>query len=155
MVFMKNFLTAFCTCSLILAAYPVDAQDRLRYREFQLGSDVASIVKLIGTAPADIKIIHQRPAVMQNLEWRPRYFSRSASAQTDPVDLVLLRFVDDQLFKVVVDYARDRTEGMTEGDMVEAIAATYGPASKVLARSSRVPTLDYGACGRANSDLGR
>ncbi len=144
MVFMKNFLTAFCTCSLILAAYPVDAQDRLRYREFQLGSDVASIVKLIGTAPADIKIIHQRPAVMQNLEWRPRYFSRSASAQTDPVDLVLLRFVDDQLFKVVVDYARDRTEGMTEGDMVEAIAATYGPASKVLARSSRVPTLDYG-----------
>jgi hypothetical protein len=141
---MKNFLTAFCTCLLILAAQPVDAQDLLRYREFQLGSDVASIVKLIGTGPSDIKVIHQRPAVMRDLEWRPRYYSRSASAQTDPVDLILLRFVDDQLFRVVVDYARNRTEGMTEADMIEAIAAIYGPASKVLATPSRVPTLVYG-----------
>lgn len=141
---MNNVLTAFCTCSLILAAQPVDAQDRLRYREFLLGSDVASIVTLIGTTPSEIKVIHQRPAVMQDLEWRPRYFSRSASAQTDPVDLILLRFVDDQLFRVVVDYSRDRTKGMTEADMIEAIAATYGPASKVLATSGRVPTQDYG-----------
>jgi hypothetical protein len=144
MVFMKKFLTAVCTCLLILGAQVVDAQDRLSYREFQLGSDVVSIVKLIGTAPSDIKVIHQRPAVMHDLEWRPRYFSRSASAQTDPVDLILLRFIDDQLFRVVVDYAGGRTAGMTEGDMIEAIAATYGPASKVLATSSRVPTLDYG-----------
>ena len=140
---MKNFLTALCTCSLILAAQLVTAQDRLRYREFQLGSDVASIVKLIGTAPSDIKAVHQRPAVMQDLEWRPRY-SRTAAAQTDPVDLILLRFVDDQLFRVVVDYARDRTEGMTEADMIEAIAAIYGPASKISATARRVPTLDYG-----------
>jgi hypothetical protein len=143
-VFMKIFSTALCTCSLILAAQLVNAQDRLHYREFQLGSDVASIAKLIGTASSDIKLVHQRPAVMQDLEWRPRYFSRSASAQTDPVDLILLRFVDDQLFRVVVDYARDRTAGMTEADMIEAIAAIYGPASKVLATSSRVPTLEYG-----------
>ena len=33
---------------------------------------------------------------------------------------------------------------MTEADMIEAIAAIYGPASKVLATSGRVPTLDYG-----------
>lgn len=142
--FMKNFLTAFCTCSLILAAQLVAAHDRVRYRGFQLGSDVASIVELIGTGPSDIKAIHDRPAVMRDLEWRPRYFSRSATAETDPVDLILLRFIDDQLFRVVVDYARDRTAGMTEADMIEAIAAIYGPASKVLATSSRVPTLDYG-----------
>ncbi len=144
MIYMKNSLIALCACIIILSAQLLHAQDRMRYREFQLGSDVASIVKLIGTAPSDIKVIHQRPAVMHDLEWRPRYFSRSASAQTDPVDLILLRFIDDQLFRVVVDYARDRTEGMTEGDMIEAIAATYGPASKVLATSSRVPTLHYG-----------
>jgi hypothetical protein len=141
---MKNSLITLCTCIVILSAHLLHAQDRMRYREFQLGSDVASIVKLIGTAHSDIKVIHQRPAVMQDLEWRPRYFSRSASAQTDPVDLILLRFVDDQLFRVVVDYARDRTQGMTEADMIEAIAAIYGPASKVLATSSRVPTLHYG-----------
>ena len=141
---MKNFLTALCTCSLILAAQLVNAQDRLRYRDFQLGSDLATIAKLTGTGPSDIKLIHQRPALMQDLEWRPRFFSRTASAKTDPVDLILFRFVDDQLFRVVVDYARDRTEGMTEADMIEAIAETYGPASKVPATSGRVPTLDYG-----------
>ena len=143
MSYMKNSLIALCACLVILFAQLLHAQDRMRYREFQLGSDVASVAKLIGTS-SDIKLIHQRPAVMQDLEWRPRYFSRSPAAQTDPVDLILLRFVDDQLFRVVVDYARDRTAGMTEADMIEAIAETYGPASKVLATSRRVPTLDYG-----------
>jgi hypothetical protein len=141
---MKKFLLAVTTCLLMLPAQPLEAQDRLRYREFQLGSDVASIVKLIGISSSDIKLVHQRPAVMQNIEWRPRYFSRNASAQTDPVDLIVLRFYDDQLFRMIVDYARDRTEGMTEADMIEAIAAIYGPASKVLPTANRIPTLDYG-----------
>ncbi|MCM3878687.1 MAG: hypothetical protein ND807_01140 [Vicinamibacterales bacterium] len=44
----------------------LNAQGRVRYREFQLGSDV-------------VKLIHQRPAVMQDLEWRPRYSSRGVS----------------------------------------------------------------------------
>ena len=47
---MKNSLIALCTCIVILSAQLLHAQDRMRYREFQLGSDVASIVKLIGIA---------------------------------------------------------------------------------------------------------
>ena len=145
MIYMKNSLIALFTCIVILSAQLLHAQDRMRYREFQLGSDVASVAKLIGTAASDVKLIHQRPAVMQDLEWRPRYFSRGASPQTDPVDLIVFRFYDDQLFKVIVDYDRDRTEGMTEADMIDAIAATYGPASRVLPAANRVSTLDYGA----------
>jgi hypothetical protein len=144
MINMKNPLISLCAC-LILSAQLLDAQNQMRYREFQLGSNVASVAQVIGTAPSDIKLIHQRPAVMQDVEWRPRYFSRGASAQTDPVELIVFRFYDDQLFRVVVDYDRDRTEGMTEADMIEAIAAEYGPASKVLTTSNRTPTLDYGA----------
>ena len=144
MIYMKNFRIALCACLVILSAQLLDAQDRMRYREFQLGSDVATVTKLIGAASSDIKLVHQRPAVMQDLEWRPRY-SRSADAQTDPVDLILLRFIDDQLFRVVVDYGRARIAGMTEADMIEVIAETYGPASNVLATSRRVPTLEYGA----------
>ena len=127
----------------------------MHYREFQLGSDVASIAKLIGIAPSDVKLIHQRPAVMQDVEWRPRYFSRGASAQTDPVELIVFRFYDDQLFRVVVDYDRDRTEGMTEADMIEAITAEYGPASRLLLTSNRIPTLDYGAADTPDRHLGR
>jgi hypothetical protein len=144
MIYMKTSRVTLCACLVILSTPLLQAQDRMRYREFQLGGDVASVAKLIGTASPDIKLVHQRPAVMQDLEWRPRY-SRSADAQTDPVDLILLRFVDDQLFRVVVDYGRARTAGMTEADMIEAIAETYGPTSNVLAPSSRVRTLEYGA----------
>jgi hypothetical protein len=141
---MKNSLIALCTCIVILSAQLLHAQDRMRYREFQLGSDVASVANLIGTAASDVKLIHQRPAVMQDLEWRPRYFSRGVSPQTDPVELMVFRFYDDQLFRVIVDYDHDRTEGMTEADMIEAITAEYGPASRVLPTLNRAPTLDYG-----------
>ena len=145
LIYMKNSLIALGAGILILSTQLLDAQDRMRYREFQLGSDVASIAKLIGSAPSDVKLVHQRPAVMKDIEWRPRYFSRGVSQQTDPVELIVFRFYDDQLFRVVVDYDRDRTEGMTATDMIEAITAEYGTASRVLPVANRAPTLDYGA----------
>lgn len=142
---MNSRIFAICTCILILSAHVLQAQERLRYRNFQLGSDLASVAKLTGAAPSEAKVIHQRPAVMKDLEWRPRYFSGGVSPQTDPVDLMVFRFYDDQLFRVVVDYDRHRTEGMTEADMIEAITAAYGPASKPLPRASRAAALQYGA----------
>jgi hypothetical protein len=142
---MRNSLIALCTCIVILSAHQLHAQDGMRYREFQLGSDVASVAKQIGTTSSDLKLIHQRPAVIQDLEWRPRYFSGGVSPQTDPVELIMFRFYDDQLFRVIVDYHRDRTKGMTEADMIEAITVTYGPASRVLPATNRISTLDYGA----------
>jgi hypothetical protein len=142
---MRKTLIALCAGMLILAAQHLGAQDRMSYREFQLGSDVATVIKLSGAAPSDVKLVHQRPAVMQELEWRPRYFSRGISPQTDPVEVIVFRFYDDQLFRVVVDYHRDRTEGMTEADMIEAVTVAYGPALRVLTATKRIPTLDYGA----------
>ena len=129
-IYMKNSLVPLCICIVTLSAHLLHAQEGMRYREFQLGSDVASVGKLIGTAASDVKLIHQRPVVMQDLEWRPRYFSRGALAQTDPVELIVFRFYDDQLFRVVVDYDRERTKGMTEADMIAAMTAEDGPASR-------------------------
>ncbi len=140
---MKKCLFSALTC-LVLIASPSLAQDRTHYRELQLGSDVASVVKLIGMASPDIQLVHQRPAVIQSLEWRPRYVSRDSSAQTDPVNLIVLRFYNDQLFTISVEYSRDRTEGMTETDLVEAISAIYGSPSKVIPMAGR-PTLNYGS----------
>jgi len=42
----------------------------------------------------------------------------------------MFSFYDDQLFRIVVDYARHRTAGMTETDVIDAITKAYGPASK-------------------------
>src|SRR5688500_12063343 len=128
---------------LIVFAHPAVAQQPLQYREFQLGSNLASIAKLTGTPASGAKIIHARPADMKDLEYRPRYYSSNAAPQTDPVDIMLFRFYDDQLFKVIVDYDRRRTEGMSAADMIEAIAATYGPVSQVPSRQLGTPTVQY------------
>jgi hypothetical protein len=135
-----------CAGFLILAALAPQAQEALRYRDFQLGSTLASVAKLTGAMASAATVVHQRPAVMKDLEWRPRYFSGGVSPQTDPVDVILFKFYDDQLFRVVVDYDRNRTEGMTEEDMVEAISATYGPvSSKPVPKVSRGPAVTYGS----------
>ena len=56
------------------------------------------------------------------------------ASSTDPVEQILFSFYNDQLFRVVVDYGRERTEGMTNADMIEAVSALYGTP---LVRTSR------------------
>ena len=82
--------------------------------------------------------------MMQELEWRPRYYSGGVAPLTDPVDVMLFKFYDDQLFMVVADYDRRRTEGMSAEDMIAAISETYGPVSQVPSRRLGTPTVQYG-----------
>ena len=130
-------------CLLLVSVHGLSAQDAFRYREFQLGSDVASVAKLAGTPPAGARVIHARPAMMQDLEWRPRYYAGGPSPVTDPVDKMLFRFYEDQLFMVVVDYDRRRTEGMSPADLIAAVSETYGPVTQVQSRSMGTPTGLY------------
>jgi hypothetical protein len=140
----KHFVApVLAVFGLVAFAHATVAQQPLRYRDFQLGSSLATIAKLTGTSASGAKIIHARPADMRDLEWRPRYYSSNVTPQTDPVDIMLFRFYDDQLFKVIVDYDRRRTEGMSSADMIEAIAATYGPVSQVPSRQLGTPTVQY------------
>ena len=57
---------------------------------------------------------------------------------------MLFRFYDDQLFTIVIDYDRRRTEGMSSEDMIGAITATYGPVTQVASRSMGTATVKYG-----------
>jgi hypothetical protein len=117
----------------------VDAQDLSRYRDFQLGMNVLTVAKQAGVVPSEVRVIHQRPALIQELEWRPQG-SLSSSPQADPVSEVLFSFYNGELFRMVVNYDRHRTEGLTEDDMVDAISAKYGtatrPAAKIILFSS-------------------
>ena len=123
--------------AIICSTHELEAQDLSQYRNFQLGSDVASVSTLAGVPSSEAKTIHQRPAVLQDLEFRPSHWMPgSVAASTDPVEQIVFGFYNDQLFRMVVDYGHDRTEGMTAADMIEAISAVYGP---VLARTSRAP----------------
>ena len=133
-LFFSSLLAFAISTSLVCA------QDRMGYREFALGSDVESVAKLARVASTTAKVVHERPAVMTQLEWRPRYSAANSEAQTDPVDVVAFDFYDNQLFKITVEYAARRVEGLTVSDMVEAISAVYGPTSKVLPAPSPLPT---------------
>ena len=114
-------------------------QDRSRYRDFQLGGDVPSVSALTKVALSEVKTIHQRPALMQEMQWRPSYFmSGSTAPQNDPVQQIVFSFYNDQLFKLVVNYDRQRTDGLTDADMIEALSSAYGPPLKPAAKKSRV-----------------
>ena len=115
--------------ALVVAAPMLSAQDRSRYRDFQLGASLAAVTGQSGAKAADVKTIHQRPALLQDLKWRPSFsVSAVAATRADPVEEILFSFVDNQLYRVVVDYERHRVDGMTRTDMVDAISATYGAA---------------------------
>lgn len=129
---------AMCAVAIACSSYNLDAQGLARYREFQLGSNVASVSTLAGVAPSEAKTIHQRPALLQDLEWRPsRWVAGSTTASTDPVEQITFSFYNDQLFRIVVDYGHDRTEGMTTADMIEGISAVYGAPLPRTAKASR------------------
>jgi hypothetical protein len=117
----------------VLSTPLIYAQDFSRYREFQFGMNLLAVAKQADVNPSEAKMIHQRPAMIQELEWR---LGRplAASHQADSVKEVLFSFYNGELFRMVISYDRDLTEGLTDADMVEAISASYGPASRPVAK---------------------
>jgi len=130
---------AISVCWLVLWTPLIYAQDLSRYREFQLGMNLLAVAKQIDARPSEVKVIHQRPAVIQELEWRPR-LAPTSSREAGSVDEVLFTFYNGELFRMVVSYDQQKTQGLTDQDMIEAISATYGmatiPAAKIILFSS-------------------
>jgi hypothetical protein len=129
---MTALLTAVAISPAAFFTPALLAGDLSTYRGFQLGMDLNAAQKQAELKTSEAKMIHQRPAVIQDLEWRPRGFP-ARSAASDPVKDVLLSFYNGQLFRIVANYDRYRTEGMTTGDMIDAISATYGLAANPVA----------------------
>jgi hypothetical protein len=121
----KMRIAAMASLGVVLGVQPLFGQASFSYREYALGSSVASVVKITGARATDTKTAHERPARIEELEWRAPYVL-SGAALADPVRDVMFSFYDDQLFQVVVTYDRDRMEGLTNDDLIESISATYG-----------------------------
>ena len=72
---------------IVLLTYGVEGQGVAQYRNFALGSNVAAVANLTDVTASEAKTIHQRPALLQDLEWRPsRWIGKSMATSTDPVD---------------------------------------------------------------------
>lgn len=119
-------LIALCAA---LAVPLVRGGDLSGYRSFPFGMNLADVEKQAGIQPSEVRTIHRRPAVIQDVEWRPRHFPGPAP-ESDPVKDVQFSFYNDKLFRMVVNYDRYRTDGLTTDDMIEAISATYGPGAR-------------------------
>jgi hypothetical protein len=119
-------------------AAPVSApltytKDLSRYREFQFGMNLVAVAKQADLNPSEARIVHQRPALIQELEWRPQR-ALDASSEAEPVKEVLFSFYNGELFRMLVNYDQYKTEGLTDQDMVEAISAKYGVATRPTAK---------------------
>jgi len=101
------------------------AQDLFRYRDYALESSLGSVVVASGARAADAKTLHERPAKIQELEWRAPYVS-SQDRMADPVRGAVFAFIDDALYQIVVKYDRDRTDGLTNSDLIESLTSVYG-----------------------------
>ena len=124
--------------ALIVSASALHGQDRPRYRDFILGAGLASVSAQVNATASDATIVHQRPALMQDLKWRQPYFvAGSSEAQTDPVGQIRFSFYNDQLFRLVIDYDPQRTKGMTDADMIHALSEPYGPAAKARPKGAQ------------------
>jgi len=112
-----------------VSAAALGVPDLSRYRGFQFGERLPAVAKQAGLDVSQAKVIHERPALIQELEW-PIWLASSSSSPQDPVRTILFSFYNGELFRVLVSYDRDETKGLTTEDLTEAISAQYGTATK-------------------------
>jgi len=112
-----------------LAASAANAADLSSYRGFQFGAKLSAVAQQAGMKPTEARLVHQRPAMIQELNFQPNLYRNSASV-ADPVSEIQLSFYNAELYRMVVLYDRYKVAGMMPQDMVEAISATYGTATK-------------------------
>ena len=131
-----------CCVVSLLTAPSLLTQDLSKYRTFSLGASLASVLNHTDLKLADAKVVHEHPALIQELTWWPPNSSGPA-LPFDGVEQVLFSFYNGELYKISVDYDRTSTEGLTAEDMVRSISTTYGPATSITAEAVSAPNDRY------------
>ena len=130
---MHNRLFAVAVV-FFLGSQLVTAQESARYRAYALDSSVESVLVESGMRAADLKVLHQRPALIQELEWRAPY-THSVNQLQDPVRFIVFSFCDGALYRMLVSYDTARTDGLDNSDIIAALTATYGAPVPASARN--------------------
>jgi hypothetical protein len=119
-----------CFVVLLLMAPLLRGQDLSKYRHFTFGMSLTRVLERTNQKMADVKVIHGRPLLIQELTWWPPNLP-GTSFRSDTVEQILFSFYNAELYKIFVTYDRTSTEGLTAEDMVKSISAKYGPATSV------------------------
>jgi hypothetical protein len=124
---MRNMVVSLFL--ILLSAPLIFGQDLSKYRIFSLGPSLAELSKQVGPYSHTTSLIHQRPAVIQEMTFWTLSSSRSPLG-VEPSSQILFSFYNGVLYKIVVIYDRDATKGLTDDDMVQAVSARYGAATR-------------------------
>jgi len=113
----------------VLGARLLPGADLSTYRGFHFGMPLSRAAELAGMKPSEAKLENRRPAMIQVLDFEPSLF-HSAIAKGDPVSTITFSFLNGELFRMAAVYDRYKVDGMTADDMVQALSAFYGPATR-------------------------
>lgn len=128
---MSRSTMAGCALMAMLSPALFGAPDLATYRAFRIGTDLATVVRATQGESSQVKVLHERPAVIQEIEWRPAY--SGPGSDTQAVRAVALTFYNGQLSRMFIDYKQDKTDGLGVDDMIESISTMYGLATRPVA----------------------
>lgn len=137
--------------SLVLSLFPIllstsliQGQDLSKYRDLAYGMTLVEVSKQVNLQPIQAKVIYKRPAAIQELTWWPKDSSDN-SLQADSVRQIFFGFYNDELYRILVTYDRHATQGLTAEDMIGAISAQFGTATRPAAEISFSTNELYGS----------
>ena len=137
---MRSLVASLLLIVVILLSIPqVHAQDLSKYRNFSFGMSVADLAKQIDQKPANAALLHERPALIQELTWWPPQ-PYSSVRPAEPVDQILFSFYNGALYRMLVTYENSATKGLNDEDMIRVISAKYGLATRPVAALVNFPT---------------
>ena len=111
--------------SVFLGVQLASAQDLSRYRGYALESSLESVIASSGSPASRAVTLHRRPATIQELEWRAPY-SSAGSAAGDSVREIAFSFYNDALYQLIVTYNSEKTDGLTNQDLIASLSVAYG-----------------------------
>jgi hypothetical protein len=130
---MNTIRTAVISLAMVLLSAPlIHAQDLSRYRNFSLGASLAAISKQIDEKPADASVIHEHPALIEELTWWPPQ-PYGPSRPAEPVGQIRFSFYNGALYRMLVTYDSAATKGLTDEDMIRVVSTKYGTATQPIA----------------------
>ena len=110
-------VSSFIIIVILLSIPQVHAQDLSKYRNFSFGMTVADLSKQIDQKPANAGLLHERPALIQELTWWPPQ-PYSSVRPAEPVDQILFSFYNGALYRMLVTYEDAATKGLTEEEKI-------------------------------------
>lgn len=133
-----SLLTLAGTLSFVVPA-PAAESVLSQYRGVALGDSVQVVVDRLKLVASEVKVVHERPTVVQELTWRPHRFISGSTLEPDPLAEMVLTFYAGRLARIVVSYDRDLTEGLTNADLNESMGRVYG--TSILIATPTQPSL--------------